>query len=88
MNDLRALNASQLNDFKNRLEQIERENEQLRQVELQAAAPPTPNNDERDRLEQTIEQLNKTIEEQQQAQQRLTAELDEQKKIYDDFQVT
>lgn len=76
LNELRTLHSSQINDFKNRFEQIERENEQLRQVQLQTA-PPTTNNDE-----QNLQRLNEEIEEQKKNFDSLSNRFHDQENLY------
>lgn len=82
LNELRTLHSSQINDFKNRLEQYERENEQLRQVQLQAAAAPTTNNDEREQFERNLQQLNDEIQEQKKKFDDLQNRFHDQENLY------
>jgi hypothetical protein len=54
LNETRTLNNNQLNDYKRRIEQLEKEKEQLRRIEVETT--PVRNNEDREKLEQLIKE--------------------------------
>lgn len=97
LNDVRTSHSAQVNDLNLHLEQLQRDNEQLRHVELQAAASKN-NEEEREQFQREIQQLKQTIEENQQRfeqqlgeyqqnKQRLSQEIEEYRHRLDEFQV-
>jgi chromosome segregation ATPase len=107
-NETRTLYMNQINEYKRRIEQLETDNEQLRREEIVHVEPPSPpttdiqtitfNSEEREQLEQEINQLKETNNSNQQhiddkqreynhLKQQLTQEIEQHKHKYDDIQV-
>jgi hypothetical protein len=70
LNEIRTSNLNEINEYKNRIQQLENENEQLKREEIIHVEPSTTtdiqtitiNNEEREQLENEIQQLKQTIE--------------------------
>jgi hypothetical protein len=83
LNDARTTNLNEINEYKNRLKQLENENEQLKREEIVHVEPSTTtdiqtitiNNEEREQLENEIQQLKQTIELNRQKQVKLNLQL-------------
>lgn len=80
LNENRNMHMNQLNDFKGRLEQLELENDKLRQeklAQLESMQALKSNNEEREKYEKEINQL----------KQRLAEENEQYKKKLDEINV-
>ncbi|CAF3407819.1 unnamed protein product [Rotaria sp. Silwood1] len=100
-NETQTLHINEINECKRRIEQLEKENEQLRREEIVHVEPTavtdiqtiTINNEEREQLEKEIQQLKQSLDLNQEKEreyndlkQKLTEEIEEYKKKIDDLQ--
>ncbi|CAF4252289.1 unnamed protein product [Rotaria sp. Silwood2] len=100
-NETQTSRINEINECKHRIEQLERDNEQLRREEIVHVEPTTVtdiqtitiNNEEREQLEKEIQQLKQTLDLNQEKEreyndlkQKLTEEIEEYKKKVDDLQ--
>ena len=101
-NEMQTLHMNEINEYKSRIEKLEKDNEQLRHEEIVHVEPTavtdiqtiTLNNEEREKLEKEIQQLKQTIDlnqenerESNDLKQKLTQEIEEYKNKVENLQV-
>lgn len=102
-NEIQTSHLNEINEYKRRVEQLEKDNEQLRHEEVVHVEPTTVtdvqtitiNNEEREKLEKEINDLKNAIDANQEKErefnnlkQKLTAEIEEYKNKLDNVHVS
>ena len=102
LHETQAAFRKEANEYKQRIDQLEKDNEQLRREEIVHVEPTlatdvqtiTLNSEERDQLEEQVRQLKQNndsvqqrLEEKERQKHQWTEELEQSKKKYEDLQV-